>query len=406
MMKRQISALLALLLAMTLCACGGKTDGGEANPGGASEAPSGLYYDITGIDPAETVMEVDGTPVSAEQYFYWLAYSCSSLEYNLSMYQSYYGMYGELFGEDGKLLWEEQLSEGKSVAQTALEQAENSVKFYTTVENAAKEYGIELTEEDRTALAEARSTAVEQAGGEEAFLESLELMGITSETYERISASSYLFNHMMELVDQEGSAFYLDPAGYRAYAAYADHILLSNKKDQTSGEMLSEEEIAAKREQAEDLLAQLRSSDDPETLFAQLADEYSEDPGRASNPDGYLFGKGEMVQEFEDAAFRMSPGEISDVVETAHGFHILLSKDVYEKLQEDPDQRDQLVVSAHVNTVLEDRMLSAEITRSEKLDAVEPGAFFTAYTEAVEARSAANEPEGSESGDGESGDGE
>lgn len=401
MMKRQISALLALLLTLALCAgCGGKTDSPDGS-GGTSGTPSGIFYSVTGIDPAETVMEVDGSPVSAEQYFYWLAYSCSSLEYNLGMYNAYYGMYGELFGEDGKLLWDQEFSEGKTLAQTALEQAENNVKFYATVENAAREYGIEMTDEDKAALAETRAGAVEQAGGEDAFLESLELMGITPETFERVSSTSYLFNHMMELVDQEGSAFYLDPAGYTAYAAYADHILLSNK-DAETGEALDEEAVAAKREQAEELLEQLRASDDPEALFAQLADEYSEDPGRASNPDGYLFGKGQMVQEFEDAAFRMSPGEISDIVETTHGFHILLSKDVHEKLESDPEQKAQLVVSEHVNMVLEDRMENAAVTRSEKLDGIDPGEFYTKYSAEVEARS----QEGSEPADGGNGDGE
>ena len=84
-MKKWISALLALVLTAGLCA-------GCAE----SEPPSGIYYDITGLDPKETVMEVDGNTIPAEQYLYWVAYNCSSLEYNLGMYNSLYGTYGEL----------------------------------------------------------------------------------------------------------------------------------------------------------------------------------------------------------------------------------------------------------------------------------------------------------------------
>ncbi|MFQ6977036.1 MAG: peptidylprolyl isomerase [Oscillibacter sp.] len=60
------------------------------------------------------------------------------------------------------------------------------------------------------------------------------------------------------------------------------------------------------------------------SYFAELADEYSEDPGRESHPTGYTFTTGSMVQEFEDAAYALSEGEVSEVVESSLGYHILL----------------------------------------------------------------------------------
>ena len=53
--------------------------------------------------------------------------------------------------------------------------------------------------------------------------------------------------------------------------------------------------------------------------IAELADEYSEDPGRESYPTGYTFTTGSMVQEFEDAAYALSEGEVSEVVESSLG---------------------------------------------------------------------------------------
>lgn len=74
------------------------------------------------------------------------------------------------------------------------------------------------------------------------------------------------------------------------------------------------------RELAEELLKKLRQGAD----FAKLARTYSEDKGTAKNGGelGY-FGRGTMIGSFEDAAFKLQPGQLSNVVETPFGFHII-----------------------------------------------------------------------------------
>jgi parvulin-like peptidyl-prolyl isomerase len=58
--------------------------------------------------------------------------------------------------------------------------------------------------------------------------------------------------------------------------------------------------------------------------FAQLAKEFTEDPGSKENGGLYEdFGRGVMVKPFEEAAFSVPIGEISDIVETQYGYHIL-----------------------------------------------------------------------------------
>ncbi|MCA3237150.1 MAG: SurA N-terminal domain-containing protein [Curvibacter sp.] len=100
----------------------------------------------------------------------------------------------------------------------------------------------------------------------------------------------------------------------------ASHILVSVAKDAPAAER------QRARERAQDLLAQARKA--PEG-FAALARKHSQDPGSAPNGgDLDFFGRGAMVKPFEDAAFALKKGEISELVETDYGFHIIRVTDI------------------------------------------------------------------------------
>jgi parvulin-like peptidyl-prolyl isomerase len=74
------------------------------------------------------------------------------------------------------------------------------------------------------------------------------------------------------------------------------------------------------RKKAQDLLDRIRKGED----FAKLATENSDDPGSKDKGGEYdFFGRGKMVPEFDKAAFALRPGEVSDLVETQFGFHII-----------------------------------------------------------------------------------
>jgi peptidyl-prolyl cis-trans isomerase D len=78
---------------------------------------------------------------------------------------------------------------------------------------------------------------------------------------------------------------------------------------------------AAARKKAEEILAKVKSVPND---FAKLARENSKDPGSAAQGgDLGFFGRGMMVKPFEETAFRLKEGDISDVVETDFGFHII-----------------------------------------------------------------------------------
>jgi peptidyl-prolyl cis-trans isomerase C len=102
----------------------------------------------------------------------------------------------------------------------------------------------------------------------------------------------------------------------------ARHILV--KVDPTA----SAEDKKKGLEKAEDILSRIKAGQD----FAKLAAEFSDDPGSKSNGGelGGLFPRGRMVKPFEDAAFSLKPGEVSGIVETQFGYHIIKAEEKKE----------------------------------------------------------------------------
>ncbi|MBN2000421.1 peptidylprolyl isomerase, partial [candidate division KSB1 bacterium] len=110
------------------------------------------------------------------------------------------------------------------------------------------------------------------------------------------------------------------------------HILM-----QTTGK--NDSEKAEIRKKMEGLLDRAKAGED----FAALAEEFTEDPGSKATGGLYEeFGKGQMVKPFEDAAFTVPVGEISDIVETRYGYHIIkvINRNSYKSFDE---KREELL---------------------------------------------------------------
>jgi parvulin-like peptidyl-prolyl isomerase len=121
--------------------------------------------------------------------------------------------------------------------------------------------------------------------------------------------------------DAEIKAFYDGhPADFeQPEMVHVRHILLMTI-DPTTHEPLSDDQVEAKRKEANDVLTKARSGED----FTKLAEQYSDDT-TTKEKGGELpaFPHGQMLPEFEAAAFALTNNEVSDVVKTMYGFHII-----------------------------------------------------------------------------------
>ena len=163
---------------------------------------------------------------------------------------------------------------------------------------------------------EALQPQYQRYGGEDGFLSLLTKEGIDIEHIKEnvkndLLIQRYLEKHMANqgaVSEEEIQAVYqVDKT------ASVRHILLLTQ-EKTDAEKL---EIHKKMEE---IVTRAKNGED----FTALAKEYSEDPGSKDRGGLYEdFGRGAMVKPFEEAAFTVPVGEISDIVETNYGYHIL-----------------------------------------------------------------------------------
>jgi len=130
--------------------------------------------------------------------------------------------------------------------------------------------------------------------------------------------------------------------------ASARHILLKLSPDS------SDEEKAEAKEKLQGILKEAKGGAD----FAELAKQYSECPSAPQGGDLGYFGRGQMVKPFEDVVFSSEPNQISDIVETQFGYHIILVED---RKQEKPLALEN--VSGWIKDMLEDKESSIALEK-------------------------------------------
>jgi peptidyl-prolyl cis-trans isomerase C len=172
---------------------------------------------------------------------------------------------------------------------------------------------------------EAMWTAAEkQAGSKEKFEEQLTKEGLTmDQARDNIKKNIYVravisqkIQPLVKVTDAELEAAYqANQERYRhGEMVGARHILIQVPKEAT------EEQKKQAKEKIEAVLKEVQAGKD----FSELAKTYSDCPSKTRGGDLGYFGKGRMVPAFETAAFALKEGEVSPVVETQFGYHLIL----------------------------------------------------------------------------------
>lgn len=173
--------------------------------------------------------------------------------------------------------------------------------------------------------------AKKRAGSQEFFERQLKAAGLTEAMMSKRMTEEAIAEMVVErelkinVTDEDVKKFYDDnPAKFeQPETVRAAHVLIGTR-DRTSGAELSDEAKKAKLKLAEDIQKRAKAGED----FAKLAKEFSDDPGSKDKGGEYTFARGQMVPEFEAAAFALGTNQVSDIVTTQYGYHIIK---LYEK---------------------------------------------------------------------------
>ena len=197
-------------------------------------------------------------------------------------------------------------------------------------------------DEDRKLGREATNKYLKQtkdkAGTQESYERQLRTLGMPAEIfekkiYEKAVGDMVLARELKKdivITEEQVNDFYQKnkTVFMRKEGATVAHILIMGV-DLKTRKPLPQEQLMKKKAVANRLQERARSGED----FTKLVQAFSEDKASKENKGVYKFTRGQMLPTFEAAAFTMVPGQISDVVQTQYGYHIIKMIEKIESIQ-------------------------------------------------------------------------
>lgn len=286
---------LAAMVAMTAVVLG-------ATIGGVSSMM--IHYKPLN-EGAETVLTVNGDAVAADEYSGYMLYNM----------QYYASMYAQMGLTD---LWSNE-DMAKSLGASMPEAAEQQAIYARVVMQKFNELGLKLSYNEQKEMASVRRNSIANTG-KDAYLNQIAQFGFSDQTYQNFMYISQCYQALNDYYFGENGVNTPSDEDIQKYYEdnyiTAKHILITTV-DPASGETKRTDEEAKK--EAQSILDRINAGEDFDTLMNQ----YSEDTGLSNNPNGYTFTEGQMVTEFYDGAKALAEDEVSELVKSSCGYHII-----------------------------------------------------------------------------------
>lgn len=227
--------------------------------------------------------------------------------------------YEEVYGPQ---IWEAS-ADGVTLEQNVKDIALAQIARIKTMNLMAGSYGVELTEEEELQAENAAKTYYDSLNETE-----IEKMGVTEDLIRRMYQEFALAENVYQYTIQDINPEISDD---EARTITVQHILIKTYALDGTGKKIgyTQEMKEDAYRRACEVLALAREGKD----FDELIRKYNE-----SDKATYSFGKGEMDATFETAAFNLGTGEISDIVETEYGYHIIKCLNTFDKEETDANK--------------------------------------------------------------------
>lgn len=254
---------------------------------------------------AETVLTVNGDAVTADEYSGYMLYNM----------QYYASMYAQMGLTD---LWSNE-DMAKSLGASMPEAAEQQAIYARVVMQKFNELGLKLSYNEQKEMASVRRNSIANTT-KDAYLNQIAQFGFSDQTYQNFMYISQCYQALNDYYFGENGVNTPSDEDIQKYYEdnyiTAKHILITTV-DPASGETKRTDEEAKK--EAQSILDRINAGEDFDTLMNQ----YSEDTGLSNNPNGYTFTEGQMVTEFYDGAKALAEDEVSELVKSNYGYHII-----------------------------------------------------------------------------------